>query len=418
MATRRHMYDGDAMAILGQAREARFTRADRLVRDLPECVDTVLNQALARDPGDRYASCGDMLADIDDCLFLLGLRPSDQKLAACMRSLFESEIHREKALMTWELNRGGPPGEAMPPAEAPIHPQGALEATVALSTAEAGQRRRPRRWWPVAALVGLLAVGALAAFLAGRGAPDGDPAVVVHIPIDSPASPGAGAPLPAAGTADPRLRDLLARAEQSLEAWRLSEPPGDNALHYFRQVLQLDPGNAEAQMGIGRIIQRYVQLTEKELARDNTGKALQFVELGLNITAGHKRLLELREELNRRMGAEMQRQIQRYLAAANERLAQLKLTQPPEDNARHFFQLAQGLDPRNEEARRGLENIASRYAGLAENEMKHFRYEQARHFVRTGLEVDPRHPRLLELQEEVNQRLDRRVWHSLRRIFK
>jgi serine/threonine protein kinase len=418
MATRRHMYDGDAMAILAQAREARFTRADRLARDLPECVGMVLDQALARDPDDRYTNCGDMLADIDDCLFLLGLRPSDQKLAACMRSLFEPEIYREKALMTWELNRGSSSGEGMPPAGGPVLPQGELEATVALSAEPGSHRRRPGRWWMLAALVGLLAAGVLTAYLAGRSAPDGGPAVVVRIPIDSPPFPATGAPEPPAGTRHAQLRDFLVRAELSLEAWRLSEPPGDNALYYYRQALQVDPGNSEAQQGFSRIAQRYAHLAEKELARDNTDKALQFVQLGLSIDAGHQKLGKLRDELNRRAGLESQRQIQRYLVMANERLTQLKLTQPPEDNALHFFQLVRGLDPENAEARRGIEKIASRYAELAENEMKRFRYEQARRYVRTGLAVDPLNARLLVLQEEVNQRFDQRVWHSLRQIFK
>jgi hypothetical protein len=414
MATRRHMYDGDAMAILAQAREARFQRADRVVRDLPECVAMVLDQALARDPDSRYATCGDMLADIEDCLFLLGLRPSAQKLAATMRTLFENEIPREKALMTWELNRSGPSPEAPPPVTAPAE----LEATVALPPPARGRAGRRLVGWAVGAA--LLAAAGLGAFLLWRPEPPGPPAVVVRIPVESPpAVPDAAAPAPPKPS-DPRsaqVRQFLAQADQSLEAWRLTEPPGDNALYFYQQVLQLDPANAEAQAGFRRIAQRYAQLAEKEIARDNVDKAIQFVQLGLAVDAGHKKLWTLREELNRRVDLQNQRQIQRYLAMANERLAQLKLTQPAEDNALHYFQLVRGLDPGNAEARRGLENIAGRYADLAEREMERFRYDQARHFIQTGLAVDPQHPRLLALQRDVNQRLDQRVWNSLRRIF-
>ena len=75
------------------------------------------------------------------------------------------------------------------------------------------------------------------------------------------------------------------------------------------------------------------------------------------------------------------------------------------------------MDPGNAEASRGLRKIADRYATLAEKEMNRFRYDDARRFIDTGLNVEPRHKRLLLLKKEVNKRLDQRVMRSLKNIF-
>ena len=141
------------------------------------------------------------------------------------------------------------------------------------------------------------------------------------------------------------------------------------------------------------------------------------MNMGLEIDPRNKRLWNLREQANRRIEQERQQKIQQYLIKANDSFNALRLTTPSNDSALYYYRMVQQIDPGNAEARKGLTRIADRYAAMAEKEMNRFRYESARHYVDTGLEVDPQNSRLLAMQREVNKRLDQRVLRSIKNFF-
>ncbi len=429
MVTGRFMYDGDAMEILSRAREANFTRPERIVRDLPECVVLTLDTALAKDTQTRYTSCGEMLSDLEDCIYHLNFRPSDQKLAQYMKALFENEFESEEASMTRALRRVMPTDSAL---ETTAASRPGYQETMVLDTETAS--RRSRRWLWIALCLLIVVAGGAFWFLnrPGDGGPDGP--VVVHVPIDAkpnkaeeqarstvvktiPPGAGKGAPDATRRALDPRIASGLKAAEKHLQAWNLTAPAGRNAYDAYQKVLQIDPGNAKARQGIKRVADRYADLAEKELKRGKLEKAMGFIKTGLEVDAANRRLWALREKINLQNEQARQKKIQGLLVKANERIASLRLTKPPRDNALYFFREVQKIDPGNTEAQRGLRKIADRYATLAEKEMNRFRYDDARRFIDTGLKVDPRHKKLLMLKTEVNKRLDQRVMRSLKNIF-
>ena len=434
MVTGRFMYEGDAMEILSLARDARFVRPERIVRDLPECVVLMLDMALNRDTRARYASCGEMLSDLEDCVYHLNFRPSDQKLAQYMKSLFEGEFASEEASMTRALRRVMPTDSALDTAGG-RPPE--YQETMILDRDAA--TRPPKRWpWVGLFLVLAMVAGAGYWHFNRPSSQEKDGPVVVHVPIDAaprktakpsrstvvksiPPDPGkrsGGAPAaPKPKAPDPRIAQGLKKADQYLKAWNLTSPAGRNAYDAYRQVLKLDPDNAEAQKGLKKVGGRYADLAERELKRGNSDKAMGYIKTGLGVDAANRRLWVLREKVNLQVEQARQKKIQRLLIKANERIASLRLTKPPRDNALYFFRQVQKIDPANEEARRGLRKIADRYAALAEKEMNRFQYEDARRFIDTGLKVDPRHPQLLVLKTEINKRLDQRVMRSLKNIF-
>ncbi|MDA8121802.1 MAG: serine/threonine-protein kinase, partial [Deltaproteobacteria bacterium] len=89
----------DTLQILARVREADFDSPELVVGGLPPKLYAILNRALAKDVGERYQSCAEMLADIEEALYEQGLRPSARGLAQYMRNLFEKEITAEEALM-------------------------------------------------------------------------------------------------------------------------------------------------------------------------------------------------------------------------------------------------------------------------------------------------------------------------------
>ena len=80
-------------------------------------------------------------------------------------------------------------------------------------------------------------------------------------------------------------------------------------------------------------------------------------------------------------------------------LDDLRLTEPPHDNAYYYFSRMLQLDPANLNARAGLSAVATRFAMLAEQAIADDRFEQARGYVALGLQIDPANRTLKEMRE-------------------
>ncbi|MGH8567180.1 MAG: serine/threonine-protein kinase [Gammaproteobacteria bacterium] len=83
---------------------------------------------------------------------------------------------------------------------------------------------------------------------------------------------------------------------------------------------------------------------------------------------------------------------------ARKSLADYRLTDPPRDNAFYYYSRLRDIEPGNEEARRGILEIANRFALLAERELASQRYQEARSYVGMGLRIDPANASLLALK--------------------
>jgi tRNA A-37 threonylcarbamoyl transferase component Bud32 len=80
-------------------------------------------------------------------------------------------------------------------------------------------------------------------------------------------------------------------------------------------------------------------------------------------------------------------------------LNDLRLTEPARDNAYYYFSRMLQLDPNNAEAQAGMQDIANRFAMLAEQAIAEDHFEQARSYVALGLQVDPANHRLAEMRD-------------------
>ncbi|MBU4263937.1 MAG: protein kinase [Proteobacteria bacterium] len=106
MVTGTRMFSGDTMHILAKVRDAQFERPEEVRQDLPEKLLEVLYRSLAKDPANRYQTCGDMLTDLEECMQQLGVHPSANVLAKYMKILFAEEIIAEEQHMQ-EITRIG-----------------------------------------------------------------------------------------------------------------------------------------------------------------------------------------------------------------------------------------------------------------------------------------------------------------------
>lgn len=89
------------------------------------------------------------------------------------------------------------------------------------------------------------------------------------------------------------LKALAWLGKQSLEEYKLTYPPKDNAYYYFSRILELEPGNQQAIRGILEISDRYALQAEQALAKNQQEKMITYIEYGLRINPKNKSLLAL-----------------------------------------------------------------------------------------------------------------------------
>lgn len=149
--------------------------------------------------------------------------------------------------------------------------------------------------------------------------------------------------------ADKEINRLLDLAGTSLDQDKLIAPEFDNARYYFNQILVLDPGNGDAEDGL--------------------------------------------EEVDERL-------VERYLQLASARFEETRLSRPKDDSAVFYYKQALALEPDNESAQEGLTRVTAEYLRLAQEAFNKKRYDEGLGYVRSGLELEPEHALLLELQTQ------------------
>jgi hypothetical protein len=119
--------------------------------------------------------------------------------------------------------------------------------------------------------------------------------------VDATPTPDAAAVIPAPTAAVPSTpppaevtQAMLWLGKRSLEEYKLTYPPKDNAYYYFNRLLEMDPGNQNAVTGILEIADRYAMLAEQSLARDEMDKTTAYVEIGLRINPDNEALLAMK----------------------------------------------------------------------------------------------------------------------------
>jgi tetratricopeptide (TPR) repeat protein len=94
------MFEGEALQIYPKVREARYEPPEEVISNVPAKLYDILHHALAKNRDDRYQSCGDMLADIEECMYQLDSLPNARSFARYIKLLFEEEFAAEE-LTLW-----------------------------------------------------------------------------------------------------------------------------------------------------------------------------------------------------------------------------------------------------------------------------------------------------------------------------
>src|SRR6185503_7574203 len=217
----------------------------------------------------------------------------------------------------------------------------ALSAVTAPSSGDSGGEKSGKS---MGMIVGI-AVGVLA--LAGGGwyfmssKKSAGPAVATDAAA-APAAPAAGgksAPTNAAPAAS--MDEVLEKARFAMDERRYIEPAKNNALEYFRQVLVLDPQNAEAKEGLKRLGGLLIARARTALDERRFDNALAELEAARSIDQNDPRLAEVDAKLDSMRAQTALAQIQATLAAQNFDRAQTLLDAAQKDALLPPAQIAQ-----------------------------------------------------------------------------
>ncbi len=151
------------------------------------------------------------------------------------------------------------------------------------------------------------------------------------------------------------IGELRKQANEQIDRFALSSPPGNNALETYQTILSLDEENLQAQQGIRLIVEKYVRMAESALAARDLQSARVYIARGLSIDSSNQKLKGLELRL-----AEMRELIARLTPLLVEAQALGEsgyIIFPRERNAWLFYQQVLREDPGNLLAKQGSQKL-------------------------------------------------------------
>ena len=332
-----------------------------------------------------------------------------------------------------------PPVHAAPAQEPAAQPEPAFELGPALRAGdmESGEalapppRERSMRPWFYAG-AGILAAAAIAAgawwWIASRG--------------------------PTIDLRQVEIDRALTSAEQAFRAGRYIEPDKANALYFYEQALKLDATQPDADAGIDRIADHYIQQAEALMVEGELEAAAAALAVVHRVRPEHKRLLfldtQLRKDQQERLllqarqsatqgdlrGAqellsqaqqvtpgtstevaaaqaavgeqERSAQVGRMLDSARQRLAQGRLVTPVGDSAKFFVSSAQRIEPQNLAVLQVAQNLRERVVSEADAAIGARQFDAARNWIKEARDLDVDAAEIARLQGSLTAALDQK----------
>ena len=152
----RRMFEGETMEVYSRVREARYEPLDKLRPDLPAKLYEIVERALAKDPDQRYQTCGEMLADLEECIFEMSVRVNGRSFANFIKEFFKEELALEETALREKTQAYGQ--DKSDPGSLPPDADGTGGSTVFLADPKKWEPLR-RNIWRFALVAGMAIIG-------------------------------------------------------------------------------------------------------------------------------------------------------------------------------------------------------------------------------------------------------------------
>jgi serine/threonine protein kinase len=130
LVTGNRMFTGeDTTEILTKVQKCKYEPPESIATNLPPKIIAILGKALAINPDNRYQSCSDMHADLEECLIDLSLQPTARGLAVNMKDLFHEDIAKEVKIVRKLRGSVKTEGAEKPTTETPVAPEASATTT-------------------------------------------------------------------------------------------------------------------------------------------------------------------------------------------------------------------------------------------------------------------------------------------------
>jgi protein TonB len=282
----------------------------------------------------------------------------------------------------------------------------ALSAMTAPSSSSSGGEEKSGK--PMGLIIGAV-VGVLALAGAGwyfmKGSSQSADSATAETASAGPAA--AGATAAKGGQPVATLDEVLEKARLAMDERRYIEPNKNNALEYFRQVLVLEPGNAEATEGLKRLGGLLIARARTALDERRFDNALAELEAARSIDQNDPRLAEVDARLDSMRAQTALAQIQATLAAQNFDRAQTLLEAAQKDALLPPAQIAQ-LSKELDGKRRSVtisRLVASAEARLSSGRLVTPNDESAKDAIQSLREAGASAEVVTRLNSDLNQRL-------------
>ena len=93
------------------------------------------------------------------------------------------------------------------------------------------------------------------------------------------------------------LKKHLAAAEKAMKAGRFTTPLKDNAHKHYQAALAIDPNNAQANAGLKKIVDRYVQYIEKAKSTGQSNRVELYLQRAEAVLPADPKLQKIRAAL-------------------------------------------------------------------------------------------------------------------------
>ncbi len=196
---------------------------------------------------------------------------------------------------------------------------------------------------------------------------------------------------------------------QSLEEPTVSESKGDKGIQITRQAYKVEhPGIDEEQISSDpepiqqdQIIQAGDQSVDQD---ENAASEIAFQQQPEEISDDHKRSVHIEQSDVSKLKKDQE--VANFLALAKRQRQSFKLTIPAGDNACETYKKVLELDPDNQEAKVGLNDLVEFYRRRAISYRKKGSYDLSSEFIHRGLKIKPKNTELLALQEQIEKSLN------------
>ncbi len=214
-----------------------------------------------------------------------------------------------------------------------------------------------------------------------------------------------------------RIAESANLVETALQEDRLTQPPGNSAVDYLRELQSLAPKHPSVNALLTKVLAGYIERIETALAQNDPERSRRHydeaarvaVEFGFPMAD----LVQLKERIAEAEHApQADVAVAGLLQKAEEAMGRLHLTTPPGDNAVEYMREALALAPNDPRIRQMLSQVVDRYVHLGERALQQDNVRKATRRHQSGRRVAAEFglptEGLTELEshiEETNQRL-------------